>query len=404
MEEARAADPVLTIKPPAGRIYKKIALFPLELPKYAFRLATFPLGFTSRYVERKHIQQRVADFLSNDERTMWVYPIIEGGAGSGFGGGPGFKYIDLFHRGYQLSAYYKIHVNLDQQAGASLEKPDAFEILGTPISWSFSPQWQRSANQYFYGIGNDSSQDDQTKYLINETDILGSIAAHPFKNFSTGIDLGYSIATTGVGAYPTVGTIFPTSSLPGYGKWLQYILAGITISHDDRDNRSVPESGGVRTFRFLRYQHLGEGNLSFNKYVLDVKQFIRLWAPRHVLALHMGWAFEQETGGSTIPFYRLSTLDVYSPLRGFKRQRFVDNDMCVFNVEYRFPLWGTIDGVFFGDTGRVFPKITDFSFSGFKYTGGGGLRMRAMNTMIFRVDVAYGGEGVNAIFGMSKSL
>lgn len=401
---AIADDPVVTVQPPRSRTYKKIALFPLELPKYVFRAVTFPLGITSRYVERKHVQQRVADLLSNDEKTLWIYPIIEGGAGSSFGGGPALKHIDLFHRGYQLSAKYTIHINMNQMAAASLEKPDAFELFGTPFSWAFSPQWQRSEYQYFYGFGNDSSRDDKTQYLINETDIMGGIAAHPVEHLSTGIFLGYSLATSGEGASPSINTIFPVSSLSGFDEWLQYGIAGLKIEHDTRDNRSLPESGGVRTLKFSRYQHFGRGDYSYNQYNLDVKQFIRLGAPRRVLGLHMGWIFQQETGGSSIPFYRLATLDVNSPLRGFKQQRFTDRNMCVLNAEYRFPLWGTVDGVIFADAGRVFHSVTDFSFKDLKYSGGGGLRMRAMNIMLFRLDVAYGGEGVNAIFGMSKSL
>ncbi len=397
-------EPVVTIKPPKSHIYKKILLFPFEIPKYAFRAATFPLGMTSRFIERHNVQERVADFLSNDDKTLWIYPIIEGGAGSSFGGGPALRYTDLFHRGYQLSAKYTIHVNLNQLAAASLEKPDAFEIMGTPVSWSFSPQWVWSEYQYFYGIGNDSKRNDKTQYLLNKTDVAGGIAAHPLKNLSTGAFIGYSLASSGEGAAPSVDTLFPANSLAGFEQWLQYGLAGIKIEHDTRNNSSLPESGGVRTFKFTRYQHFGEKNYSYNQYNLDVKEFIRLMAPRHVLGLHMGWVFEQETGGSQIPFYRLALLDVKSPLRGFPQQRFTDRNMCVFNAEYRFPIWGTMDGVIFGDTGRVFHSVTDFTFEGFKYSAGGGLRMRAMNLMLFRVDIAYGGEGVNVIFGVSKSI
>ncbi len=401
---AWADDPVVTVTPPNSRIYKKILLFPLEIPKYALQAATFPLGITSRYVERKHIQQRVADFLSNDDKTFWVYPIIEGGAGSGFGGGPALKHINLFDDGYQLSANYRIHINMDQQAGASIGKPDAFEIFGAPVSWSFSPQWFRFLDQNFYGFGNDSQQGNKSQYLINQTDILGEIAAHPLENFSVGLDLGYSLATTGEGDSPTIDSIFPVNSLSGFEKWLQYGIFGLKIEHDDRNNKSLPESGGLRKLTLARYQHFGQGSFNYNQLNLDLKQFIRLGGPRRVLGLHTGWTFQQIPSGNEIPYYRLATLDVYSPLRGFKRQRFVDRGMCVFNLEYRMPLWSTVDGVIFGDTGRVFHGVGDFSFKGFKYSAGGGLRMRAMNLMLFRLDVAYGGEGVNFIFGMSRSL
>ncbi len=182
------------------------------------------------------------------------------------------------------------------------------------------------------------------------------------------------------------------------------MVPALTLQYDTRDNVSLPSKGGIYSASYYRYQSLGSGSFSFNQFELDARRFISLKRPRMVLALHGGLIAQQTGGDNTIPFYRLATLDVNSPLRGFTTGRFHDKNLVVLNAEYRFPVWSSIDGVLFFDTGRVFHSFSDFTLNDFKYGGGGGLRIRAMGLMLFRFDLAYGGEGVQALVGISKSL
>lgn len=87
-QERVEADPEVEIRVPRSHTVSKVLLFPLELPRYVIKYATYPLAATGRFIERKHVVERTIDFLSNEERTLFVYPIIEIGAGSGIGGGP----------------------------------------------------------------------------------------------------------------------------------------------------------------------------------------------------------------------------------------------------------------------------------------------------------------------------
>ena len=168
-------DPVVMIKPPASYYTKKIAFFPLEIPVYLLKGITWPLGAASRYVERKGLIERVSNGLSNKKHTLWIYPIIEGGAGSGFGGGAGVRAGDLFHQNYQLSARYTVHINFDQHASFSFWRPGEFDIAGVPAEWHFDTRWQRLTGNDFFGIGNWSSANNHTQYLLNEMNITGGL-------------------------------------------------------------------------------------------------------------------------------------------------------------------------------------------------------------------------------------
>lgn len=358
-------------------------------------------------LENKKFRQKAFDFVSNKEKTFWVYPIIEGGAGSGFGGGLGAHHTNLFNEGIRFNPYYTIHINLDQRTGFTLGKPAVFELAGRPVSVDLGVLFRRYTGQNFFGTGNSSPPSDQSVYLLNQTDTAASMSYGFAKDFAARLSVGYSIGTSGHGrggGHPSIEDMFPPAGLIGFQDWLEYIIARLEITHDTRLPPSLPESGGIRAIKFTRFEHIGRGDYNYNEYELAIKQFINLGKPRTVLTLNMDWLFQQQTGSSEIPFYRLATLDVNTPLRGFVRGRFCDRNRAIFNAEYRFPIWPVMDGVFFFDTGRVFHSITDFAFKDFKYSAGGGVRLTVPGLVLFRVDFAYGGEGINTIFGMSKAL
>lgn len=386
---------------------RRYALFPLEFPSYILRFATWPIGIGTRYLAQSGAIDRVMNFLSNDDKTFWVYPIIEGGAGSSFGGGVGVKHSDLFHRDYHTGASYRTHINEDQIANGYFAQPNAFEVAGRPISYGLDVEWLRFMGQDFYGIGDGSTQANHSKYMTNQTRIKANIGYNISDPLSISLELGTKISTTGNSTrdgYPSVSTTFPLDTLAGFQDWITYFTAGLKLAYDTRDNKLLSERGGLYLASITNFKDVDHGSFDFIRYNIDLRHSFPLWKPRSALTLHTGWVFNRSTGGSPVPFYELAVLDAFTPLRGFSRGRFEDNDSAIFNVEYRFPLWDTFDGVVFFDTGRVFHTPSDFAFKNFKFTGGGGLRMRFLGLMLLRLDVAYGGEGVNYIFGVSKSL
>lgn len=406
---ATASDdtPVVTVTPPPAYRAKKIILFPLELPMYALRAVTWPLGATTDYLDKSGVMDKVLDVFTNKERTFWYYPVIEGGAGTGFGGGPVVAHRDLFHKGYTLDATYRIHINLDQMASASFGQPRAFDLWGRPVSTSYYVRWMRLIDDDFYGVGDNSLESNHSVFSYNTTTLGGRLTHHLTPHISTGAELNYIIATTGPttsGALPSVDTTFPPHTLTGFSEWLDYASLATFAAHDTRDNPYLAETGGIQTGRLSYFVNFHHGNHRFFQLDLDARHFFPLGPPRVVLALHAGATFQFTTGDNAIPFYRLATLDTMSPLRGFDRNRFMDRNLVVANAEYRFPIWQTMDGVFFFDTGRVFHSMQNFRLNAFKYSAGGGIRFRAFKFVLFRLDAAYGGEGVNMIFGVSRTL
>ena len=317
------------------------------------------------------------------------------------------RHTDLFHKGYLTAASYRINLNQNQNAAISFGKPEAFEIFGHPLSYSFGTNFQRSLRSAYFGIGNDSSRDNEAVFNLYNIDLGATASYEVYKDLSIVPYIGYSASqgtNCGNGSVPGITQTFPGSATEGVGLWMQYLDLAIKAQHDTRDRLDYPARGGVRSLTVHHFQGMNRGGYNYNQYELDANQYIPLWKPRQILALHLGWHLQEHSGNDFIPFYRLSTLDASSPLRGFTSGRFRDRNYLLMNVEYRFPVWSLIDGAIFYDTGRVYHKFTDISVSNLRYSAGAGIRFRIPNLVVFRLDGAYGGEGINIIFGASRSL
>lgn len=112
------------------------------------------------------------------------------------------------------------------------------------------------------------------------------------------------------------------------------------------------------------------------------------------------------TGNSVdTPFYLRSSLGGNDDLRGYQTRRFVDNDLALVSVEYRYPILDHVDAFIFLDEGRVFGSITDdFSFRDWRYSTGVGFRVYNVSGLILSTLTAFGDEGTRFYFQLSENL
>lgn len=402
-----ATDPQIAVTSPSAYKYRKALFFPLDAPSYAIRAITWPIGAGLSELEKWGIVDDVLDFLSNKEKTFWVYPIIEGGAGTGFGGGVGLKHSNLFHKGYTLGASYRIHINMDQTADISFGQPKAFTIAGKQVSYRFINVWNRTTNFDYYGIGNSSSQSNHAYFGWDDVRLNGQLSFELIKRLTVTpfISADFNDTRNASGAsYPGVQTVFAPTQIRGFDQWFYYFNAGLRLGYDSRNNPYEPYTGGIYYISFKRNQCLNQNHFNYNEYVLDLKHYLPLWRKRQLFVLHANITVNQTLYGNDIPFWRLAMLDATSPLRGFSRGRFRDRGSILGNIEYRYPIWRLLSGTFFFDTGRVFHSLSSFSFDSIKFSGGGGFHIRVPDISVFRFELGYGGEGLNIMFGTNIPL
>jgi len=90
-----------------------------------------------------------------------------------------------------------------------------------------------------------------------------------------------------------------------------------------------------------------------------------------------------------LPFYLKSSLGGVDNLRGYRNGRFLDNDLAMASVEYRYPILEIIDGFVFLDEARVFNNLSDsFKWHDWKYSYGAGVKIFDDKDMMVRTFVA----------------
>jgi outer membrane protein assembly factor BamA len=142
-------------------------------------------------------------------------------------------------------------------------------------------------------------------------------------------------------------------------------------------------------------------NFKFFELNGDYRKYIQI-RPKHVLAFHSSIRFMI----GEVPFLDLSRLGGEDVLRGYPSNRFIDKNLLVSQVEYRFPLFWRLGMTAFAGAGDVFNNFQDLSLSRLKYSAGLGLRLlvNPKERVNIRLDYARGREGGYFYFSVSEAF
>ncbi len=92
-----------------------------------------------------------------------------------------------------------------------------------------------------------------------------------------------------------------------------------------------------------------------------------------------------------IPFTELATLGGSRPMRGFLQYRLLDRSSAVAQVEYRWPIWVSLDGVLHYAVGNVFEEhLGNFDPALLRQSFGGGFRATGSRDHSFELLIAGG--------------
>jgi outer membrane protein assembly factor BamA len=140
---------------------------------------------------------------------------------------------------------------------------------------------------------------------------------------------------------------------------------------------------------FTRYADRDLDQFSFNRWDVDLRQFIPFVHDTHTLALRAWVSSSDPSDGDSVPFYLQPTLGGSRSLRGFSTFRFRDRSALLLQAEYRWRINEFVTGALFYDTGAVAPR------SGHR-TARARLRLRPARRQPLdrgaRMDVAFGGR------------
>ncbi len=150
------------------------------------------------------------------------------------------------------------------------------------------------------------------------------------------------------------------------------------------------------------FKDISDGPYNFWKIQGDYRRYINLGLNR-VLAFRFGFEMtEPFESGDQIPFYYLSELGVSTSIRGYDRGRFRDFDMMLASVEYRIPIWRSIDFTAFTDAGQVANDLlSDFRLKKLRFGFGAGVRLYGPKDLVANVQAAFSREKFRFIIDLN---
>jgi len=321
-------------------------------------------------------------------------PVIGGmpsGSGTVLGGG----YI----RGLE-NEYFQFQAN-GRWSTKGYTMADAEFVIPPPqhgrrIELKLRGEYRDFTSLRFYGLGNDSSVDDESTYLLNDRSLTGYFWLNPRGLLSLGAMGGFVSALTDTsGEDNSIEDVFAPGTVPGFeDPRTEYGFTGGWVEFDISDKWEEPPVGIVARVTSARYEDTGISRHDFTRIVGDVKGYVPLGRRNRILALRLRTSHSLPDDEKEVPFYLMETLGGAKDIRGFREYRFRDTRNLLVSAEYRWEVWNYLDFSFFFDSGKVFQDASDFNFKDMHTGYGFGVRVHAPPNFILRFDLANSTEGL----------
>lgn len=387
---------VRTPEPPRKSVGDRLLDIPEELLRLPIRAVK---GVVYGGIEAANSSATVARLVENafsPAPITGLYPVASYGSNSGLVGGLGYRNFDLLRDGdrFDLRGSYSTH----QYQRFRIRYESALPPNDHP-AYIITLQYRKRPWEHFYGLGNDSRPEDRVAYTLEQTGLDASVR----------LPLGSGVAARARGAI-TADNIFDgqadhlVTNLDIIRESLdldrdatrstRYVSIGAGLEHDWRDTLGRPTHGGIERIGVTYNRGVGRSDdLEFFITEVEIQHFLNVFRKRTIAARLLIREVDRPDQAPSLPFYLRSGLGGEDDLRGFSRSRFVDNDLALLTVEWRYPVWRVVDGFIFVDEARVFSSLRDdFSFRGWHSSAGIGLRVWSERALHAKAMLAFGEE------------
>jgi outer membrane protein assembly factor BamA len=335
-----------------------------------------------------------------------VFPQVGYGPETGPKAGVKFEGRDLFGRSVFGDVNLLVALKRQQKATVRVGDPELgpFMLFGT-LAWYTDPSVE------FFGLGNNEiGPDPISNHEIRRARAGLTVAYRILRRFAVVFDAFYRETNVKNGSNDdTPSTQRFAPNLPGvHGAPSNYL--SLALVYNSRDELVRPTRGWEMLIKYLTADHvLANRDTDYQKLLFDVSYMHPLVWRRQVIALHANT--EVVFGDDEdIPFFELSSLGGDDTMRGYFPQRFLGKGSALVNLEYRLKLFDfnfrklwdvSIDGVGFGDAGRVYEGSHDFThhtFDHIRYSYGGGLRIGFSSGLVARIDAGFSPEETGLVY------
>jgi outer membrane protein assembly factor BamA len=249
----------------------------------------------------------------------------------------------------------------------------------------------------FFGIGNDTSTDDEETYTHRYVLLRAVFSKRLLPAFMIGAQYEFEYSTN-VDLKP--GGLLSSGAITGSDGGNDSGI-GVRALLNKRDAVYFPTRGYTFQTSLMFFNRVLRSDYRFTRYTLDVRGYLPLWFGS-VLGAQL---FMNFTDGMA-PFHQLSLLGGKDMMRGYYLGRYRDNHMVLAQFEWRQPLFRRFGVVGFAGVGDVAPDIAGFRLREFKYSLGGGIRYQVdpRNKINIRLDVGFGRKSRGIYFALFEAF
>ncbi|MFA7404570.1 MAG: BamA/TamA family outer membrane protein [Pelobacteraceae bacterium] len=259
----------------------------------------------------------------------------------------------------------------------------------------------------FFGFNAKSPQQMETNYANDELGYNISAGYKLGRHFQITFGDRYRDVNIRPGAFrglPNIKDKFSSASVPGIDGFSTHAMR-ISLSYSTLDNRDTPTFGGYSRISFEpTLKELG-GAGNYRHYEVEAKGFVPISNARYISVFRVMY---NQTLGSGVPFLEQSILGGETTLRGFGRNRFIDNSFLLINLEERIRLFRwEVFGVTadwevapFFDMGGVMESLNKANCGNIELNPGIGFRAIVRPNIVGRVDLGIGKDGPAVFVGL----
>ncbi|MBD3403313.1 BamA/TamA family outer membrane protein [candidate division GN15 bacterium] len=342
----------------------------------------------------------LVEFLSRDRGP--IKPVASYSGNDGLAGGLSLRKWHTFTPGdrIRLKGLYSIY----DYSMFDL-KYTALGLADSTLGLTVTAVYQRMPRETFYGLGHESRQQDEVAFTQEATEFQASLRARIHRTLSFEGYGGYHDINIfdgqdddRVGDLQVIRDRFGLSRADT--RSVEYVTVGGRLIIDTRNSAGQPSNGGRHSIDFSYNTGVGDDDdIEYIRTRVEFSQYVNIYRKRIFAVRAMVQDIDRSSDVSPNPFYLQSSLGGPETLRGYDNNRFVDRDMALVTLEYRYPIWDVIDAFIFLDEGRVFNSLSDdFTFRDWHYSAGFGLRVWNPDEVIVSAQLANSAEGWRFLF------
>lgn len=259
----------------------------------------------------------------------------------------------------------------------------------------------------FFGFEARTPEQQETNYDDQEVGFNISAGYKIAKNLQ--LEIGerlrdVKIHEGAVKSVPFIRDEFTPAEVPGINGFVAHAQR-VSLLYSTLDSRDMPTTGAYARATVENSAKIFGSSADYRHYEAEIKGYAPLDEARYISVARI--AYSQSLGGS-VPFLEQSILGGENTLRGYGRNRFIDNSYLLLNLEERVRLfrWEIFhvnadwELAPFIDFGSVMKSLPDAQAKDFEFNPGLGLRAVVRPNIVGRIDVGIGRDGPAVFVGL----